>query len=492
MQQAKAWHHPKTLQTWRCLSWRCRSVRCGRRSSRSWVWTAWGRSALTRRLWAPSVRLQRTRRGGSRQNKTASWSNRRRRKSARRSSCTKRCWECNPAIAERASAKSVKIFSLMNNIQNVVVVTSHTNPSVKNMADVSHNCVSVVYKCRALTVDSLWTWPYSCRHSRRLVFMICTLDCFFGVLQIMSRWKQRELTAKSWDSYVSKTSNYEILKVFIFNIGRCNRESSLLLQTVNTCDVFLAFLNRKWKRRGRSTLNHPDPNQSMKMLQFIIQRSVRNTQSIHMAEYCTARCNIIANVVIFCTGAVKKCTFLTINPLIVKKWNQLKCICSDMQKSVETCSLMIARAVFCCLFQHFVGQVMSVESTDAQGPAGAKLMLARAPIKTVGQDVAGPTTQDPEYFSTVSAKDWCLRRLWFNTSPLHHFILSNTKWILQTKLCSTLTFTYHEWLLISNGQFIPSIWDWSVIFDFGSKCRHEVTWWAQSALCTVAHLHPLI
>lgn len=44
--------------------------------------------------------------------------------------------------------------------------------------------------------------------------------CFFGVsvLQIKSHWKQRELTAKSWDSYVSRTSNYEILKVSIFNI----------------------------------------------------------------------------------------------------------------------------------------------------------------------------------------------------------------------------------------------------------------------------------
>lgn len=48
---------------------------------------------------------------------------------------------------------------------------------------------------------------------------------------------------------------------------------------------------------------------------------------------------------------------------------------------------------------------MSIESTDAQGPAGVKLTLARAPIKTVGQDKVEPTTVDPEYFSTVSAKD---------------------------------------------------------------------------------------
>lgn len=76
-----------------------------------------------------------------------------------------------------------------------------------------------------------------------------------------------------------------------------------------------------------------------------------------------------------------------------------------MQNNKETFSLMSARAVLCCVFQHFIGQVMSIESTDAQGPAGVKLTLARAPIKAAGPDKAGPTTQDPEYFSTVSVKD---------------------------------------------------------------------------------------
>ncbi|KAF3707167.1 Cilia- and flagella-associated protein 69 [Channa argus] len=55
--------------------------------------------------------------------------------------------------------------------------------------------------------------------------------------------------------------------------------------------------------------------------------------------------------------------------------------------------------------KHFIGQIVSVESTDAQGPAGVKLTLARAPIKTVGQTEVESTTQDPEYFSTLSAKD---------------------------------------------------------------------------------------
>ncbi|KAG8004904.1 Cilia-and flagella-associated protein 69 [Nibea albiflora] len=55
--------------------------------------------------------------------------------------------------------------------------------------------------------------------------------------------------------------------------------------------------------------------------------------------------------------------------------------------------------------EHFIGQVVSVESTDAPGPAGVKLTLARAAIKTAGQDVDGATTRDPEYFSTVSVND---------------------------------------------------------------------------------------
>ncbi|XP_073339567.1 cilia- and flagella-associated protein 69-like [Pagrus major] len=108
--------------------------------------------------------------------------------------------------------------------------------------------------------------------------------------EMKSHWKQRELTAKSWDRYVSKTSNYEILKEV-----RAQRESS----------------RPKPKHEGAAV--HPT--------------------------------------------------------------------------------------------EHFIGQVMAVESTDAQGPAGVKLMLTRAPIKTAGQDAVGATTQDPEYFSTVSVKD---------------------------------------------------------------------------------------
>ncbi|XP_030267530.1 cilia- and flagella-associated protein 69 isoform X1 [Sparus aurata] len=108
--------------------------------------------------------------------------------------------------------------------------------------------------------------------------------------EMKSHWKQRELMAKSWDSYVSKTSNYEILKEV-----KAQRESS----------------RPKPKHEGAAV--HPT--------------------------------------------------------------------------------------------EHFIGQVMAAESTDAQGSAGVKLMLTRAPIKTAGQDAVGATTQDPEYFSTVSVKD---------------------------------------------------------------------------------------
>lgn len=69
------------------------------------------------------------------------------------------------------------------------------------------------------------------------------------------------------------------------------------------------------------------------------------------------------------------------------------------------CAGLHGDLLMCFVFQHFIGQVVSVESTDAPGPAGVKLTLARAAIKTAGQDVDGPTTQDREYFSTVSVKD---------------------------------------------------------------------------------------
>lgn len=61
--------------------------------------------------------------------------------------------------------------------------------------------------------------------------------------------------------------------------------------------------------------------------------------------------------------------------------------------------------LFCCVFQHFIGQVMSVEKTDAEGPAGVKLTLARAPIKAAAEEQVETTARAPEYFSTVSVKD---------------------------------------------------------------------------------------
>ncbi|XP_040909556.1 cilia- and flagella-associated protein 69-like [Toxotes jaculatrix] len=113
--------------------------------------------------------------------------------------------------------------------------------------------------------------------------------------EIKSHWKQQELTAKSWDSYVSKTSNYEILKEVKAQRNKCVESS-------------------------RPKPKHEDA-------------------AVHPPE-------------------------------------------------------------------HFIGQVIAVESTDTQGPAGVKLTLARAPIKAAGQDKEEPTTQDPEYFSTaVSVKD---------------------------------------------------------------------------------------
>ncbi|XP_044028745.1 cilia- and flagella-associated protein 69-like isoform X2 [Siniperca chuatsi] len=112
--------------------------------------------------------------------------------------------------------------------------------------------------------------------------------------EIKSHWKQQELVAKSWDSYVSKTSNYEILKE-------------------------VKAQRKKYIESSRPKPKHED---------------------------------------------------VVVHPT-----------------------------------EHFIGQVLSVESTDAQGPAGVKLTLAGAPIEAAGQDELGPTTQDPEYFSTVSVKD---------------------------------------------------------------------------------------
>ncbi|XP_030003063.1 cilia- and flagella-associated protein 69 [Sphaeramia orbicularis] len=111
--------------------------------------------------------------------------------------------------------------------------------------------------------------------------------------EIKSRWRQQELTAKSWDHYVSKTSNYDILKEV-----KAQREKYI----------------ESSRPKHDETILHP--------------------------------------------------------------------------------------------VQYFIGQVMSVERTGAQGPAGVKLTLARVPLKSASQGDLGPTTQqDPEYFSTASVKD---------------------------------------------------------------------------------------
>ncbi|XP_051247267.1 cilia- and flagella-associated protein 69-like isoform X2 [Dicentrarchus labrax] len=112
--------------------------------------------------------------------------------------------------------------------------------------------------------------------------------------EIKSHWKQQELTAKSWDSYVSRTSNYEILKEV-----KAQREKHI--------------------ESSRPKPKHEDAAVQPK--------------------------------------------------------------------------------------EHFIGRVISVETTGAPGPAGVKLTLATTPIKAAGQDEVGPTAQDPEYFSTVSVKD---------------------------------------------------------------------------------------
>ncbi|XP_034401781.1 cilia- and flagella-associated protein 69-like isoform X2 [Cyclopterus lumpus] len=112
--------------------------------------------------------------------------------------------------------------------------------------------------------------------------------------EIKSHWKQRELIAKSWDRYVSKTSNYEILKEV-----KAQREEYI--------------------ESFRAKAKHQDA-------------AVRPTE-------------------------------------------------------------------------HFIGEVMSFERTGAQGPAGVKVTIARVPIKAAGPDQVGASSQDPEYFTTVSVKD---------------------------------------------------------------------------------------
>lgn len=57
------------------------------------------------------------------------------------------------------------------------------------------------------------------------------------------------------------------------------------------------------------------------------------------------------------------------------------------------------------VFQHFIGHVVGVESTDAQGPAGVKVTLVRTPVRAPSQDKGEPTTPNPDYFSTASSAD---------------------------------------------------------------------------------------
>lgn len=55
--------------------------------------------------------------------------------------------------------------------------------------------------------------------------------------------------------------------------------------------------------------------------------------------------------------------------------------------------------------KHFIGQVMTVERTGSEGPAGVKVSLARVSMKSAGQkELESPTQQDPEYFRPVSVK----------------------------------------------------------------------------------------
>uniref|UniRef100_A0A3Q2VTZ8 Cilia and flagella associated protein 69 n=1 Tax=Haplochromis burtoni TaxID=8153 RepID=A0A3Q2VTZ8_HAPBU len=57
------------------------------------------------------------------------------------------------------------------------------------------------------------------------------------------------------------------------------------------------------------------------------------------------------------------------------------------------------------VFQHFIGHVVGVESTDAQGPAGVKVTLVRTPVRAPSQDKGEPTIPNPDYFSTASSAD---------------------------------------------------------------------------------------
>ncbi|XP_030596553.1 cilia- and flagella-associated protein 69-like isoform X2 [Archocentrus centrarchus] len=55
--------------------------------------------------------------------------------------------------------------------------------------------------------------------------------------------------------------------------------------------------------------------------------------------------------------------------------------------------------------EHFIGHVIAVESTGAQGPAGVKVTLVRAPVRATGQDRGPPTRPNPDAASTGSSRD---------------------------------------------------------------------------------------
>ncbi|XP_041665535.1 cilia- and flagella-associated protein 69-like isoform X2 [Cheilinus undulatus] len=87
-------------------------------------------------------------------------------------------------------------------------------------------------------------------------------------------------------------------------------------------------------------------------------------------------------------------------------YETLKEVKAQREKHIESCRTKVKpEEAAGRLTEHFIGHVMSIETTVAPGPAGVKVTLARAPIKSAGQDQVRPGRKDPEYFSTVSVKD---------------------------------------------------------------------------------------
>ncbi|XP_060916476.1 cilia- and flagella-associated protein 69-like [Labrus mixtus] len=85
-------------------------------------------------------------------------------------------------------------------------------------------------------------------------------------------------------------------------------------------------------------------------------------------------------------------------------FHTLKEVKAQREKQSESCRPKAEDAAG-RLTQHFIGKVVSVETTDALGPAGVKVTIARASINSAGQDREGAARHDQEYFSTVSVKD---------------------------------------------------------------------------------------